>query len=190
MRNHRLHAGPRRSQGRDRGPRVQRHHGQGAGLAPGHHAAAHRGGARRAVRRACAVAPWHRLRSLPGQWRCAICLGAARRRVGCHCPELHQRHHRQPQGAWSTTTAAQPPTPSAMCWSGTCPSTRSTCGPCPCSTATAGVFRGRWRPARASTCCLRRVEAQAIFDAIRNHGVTHYCGAPSCTACWSTPRMR
>ena len=26
--------------------------------------------------------------------------------------------------------------------------------------------------------CLRRVEAQAIFDAIRIHGVTHYCGAP------------
>ena len=26
--------------------------------------------------------------------------------------------------------------------------------------------------------CLRRVEPQAIFDAIRNHGVTHYCGAP------------
>ena len=26
--------------------------------------------------------------------------------------------------------------------------------------------------------CLRRVEAQAIFDAIREHGVNHYCGAP------------
>ena len=26
--------------------------------------------------------------------------------------------------------------------------------------------------------CLRRVEAPAIFDAIRTHGVTHYCGAP------------
>jgi len=26
--------------------------------------------------------------------------------------------------------------------------------------------------------CLRRVEAQGIFDAIRDHGVTHYCGAP------------
>ena len=26
--------------------------------------------------------------------------------------------------------------------------------------------------------CLRRVDAQAIFDAIRQHGVTHYCGAP------------
>jgi fatty-acyl-CoA synthase len=26
--------------------------------------------------------------------------------------------------------------------------------------------------------CLRRVEARAIIDAIREHGVTHYCGAP------------
>ncbi len=26
--------------------------------------------------------------------------------------------------------------------------------------------------------CLRRVEAAAIFDAIRAHGVSHYCGAP------------
>jgi fatty-acyl-CoA synthase len=26
--------------------------------------------------------------------------------------------------------------------------------------------------------CLRRVDAQAIFDAIRQQGVTHYCGAP------------
>ena len=31
---------------------------------------------------------------------------------------------------------------------------------------------------RGVNVCLRRVEAQAIFDAIRNHGVTHYCGAP------------
>jgi fatty-acyl-CoA synthase len=26
--------------------------------------------------------------------------------------------------------------------------------------------------------CLRKVDPQAIFDAMRNHGVTHYCGAP------------
>ncbi len=26
--------------------------------------------------------------------------------------------------------------------------------------------------------CLRRVEAGRVFDAIRDHGVTHYCGAP------------
>ncbi len=26
--------------------------------------------------------------------------------------------------------------------------------------------------------CLRRVDPQSVFDAIRTHGVTHYCGAP------------
>jgi fatty-acyl-CoA synthase len=26
--------------------------------------------------------------------------------------------------------------------------------------------------------CLRKVDAQAMFDAMRNHAVTHYCGAP------------
>ena len=30
----------------------------------------------------------------------------------------------------------------------------------------------------AVNVCLRRVDAQAVFDAIRSHGVTHYCGAP------------
>ena len=30
----------------------------------------------------------------------------------------------------------------------------------------------------AVNICLRKVEAQAILDAIRDHGVTHYCGAP------------
>ena len=32
--------------------------------------------------------------------------------------------------------------------------------------------------AAGTNICLRRVEAQAIFDAIRAHRVTHYCGAP------------
>ena len=30
----------------------------------------------------------------------------------------------------------------------------------------------------AVNVCLRRVEPQAIFDGMREHGVTHYCGAP------------
>ncbi|MES2919837.1 MAG: acyl-CoA synthetase [Pseudomonadota bacterium] len=30
----------------------------------------------------------------------------------------------------------------------------------------------------AVNVCLRKVDPQAIFDAIRDHGVTHYCGAP------------
>jgi fatty-acyl-CoA synthase len=32
--------------------------------------------------------------------------------------------------------------------------------------------------AAGTNVCLRRVEAQAIFDSIRSHRVTHYCGAP------------
>jgi fatty-acyl-CoA synthase len=37
-----------------------------------------------------------------------------------------------------------------------------------------------WTVAAAAgvNVCLRKVEAAAIFDAIREHGVTHYCGAP------------
>ncbi|TAL27316.1 MAG: acyl-CoA synthetase [Aquabacterium sp.] len=30
----------------------------------------------------------------------------------------------------------------------------------------------------AVNVCLRKVEPKAVFDAIREHGVTHYCGAP------------
>ncbi len=29
-----------------------------------------------------------------------------------------------------------------------------------------------------TSVCLRKVEAKLVFDAIREHGVTHYCGAP------------
>ncbi len=29
-----------------------------------------------------------------------------------------------------------------------------------------------------TSVCLRRVESRAIFDALREHGVTHFCGAP------------
>jgi fatty-acyl-CoA synthase len=32
--------------------------------------------------------------------------------------------------------------------------------------------------AAGTNICLRRVEAQAVFDSIRAHKVTHYCGAP------------
>lgn len=44
--------------------------------------------------------------------------------------------------------AARPSMPSAMCWSGTCPSTASICGRCPCSTAMAGAFPGPWQRVR------------------------------------------
>jgi fatty-acyl-CoA synthase len=39
-------------------------------------------------------------------------------------------------------------------------------------------FNWTMAAAAGTSVCLRRVEAQAILDLIRDHGVTHYCGAP------------
>jgi fatty-acyl-CoA synthase len=58
------------------------------------------------------------------------------------------------------------------------PPQSSTCGPCRCSTATAGVFRGPWRPIPAPTSACAASIAKLILDAIREHKVSHYCGAP------------
>ena len=76
-----------------------------------------------------------------------------------------------------TRIAALTRTPCPMCWCGQCRTIRFTCGHCRCFTATAGAFHGRL-PRWPAPVCLRKVEAQAIFDAIREHKVTHYCGAP------------
>ena len=56
--------------------------------------------------------------------------------------------------------------------------TRSTCGRCRCSTATAGASPGRWRRTPAPTSACARSRPALIFDSIREHRVTHYCGAP------------
>jgi fatty-acyl-CoA synthase len=39
-------------------------------------------------------------------------------------------------------------------------------------------FNWTMAAAAGTSVCLRRVEAQASLDLIRDHGVTHYCGAP------------
>jgi hypothetical protein len=52
---------------------------------------------------------------------------------------------------------------------------------------------GRAMAANAGTnVCLRRVDAKLIFDAMREHGVTHYCGAPivHSTLMNADPRLR
>jgi fatty-acyl-CoA synthase len=59
-----------------------------------------------------------------------------------------------------------------------CRGTRFTCGRCRCSIAMAGAFAWTVAAIAGTNVCLRRVEAKAIFDAIREHSVTHYCGAP------------
>jgi hypothetical protein len=55
---------------------------------------------------------------------------------------------------------------------------RCTCGRCRCSIATAGAFPWTLAANAGTNVCLRRVEAKPILDAIREHKVTHYCGAP------------
>ena len=51
-------------------------------------------------------------------------------------------------------------------------------GRCRCSTATAGASRGRISVVAGTHVCLRAVRAQAMYDAIADHKVTHLCGAP------------
>src|SRR4029453_6239264 len=57
-------------------------------------------------------------------------------------------------------------------------STRSICGRCRCSTATAGAFPGRSRSSPALMFACRAVGAKPIYDAIADHKVTHLSGAP------------
>jgi fatty-acyl-CoA synthase len=141
-----------------------------------HHAAAgdRRGG--RAVRPASqpSAAP-----PTKPSWRGAIRIspGAARRRVGCHClnytsgttgnPKGVVYHHRgAATNAISNVLEWDMPKHAVYLWTLPMFHCNGWCFPWTVA-ARAGV-----------NVCLRRVEAQAIFDAIRNHGVTHYCGAP------------
>ena len=80
--------------------------------------------------------------------------------------------------AWSITTAAPHSSRRATCSPARCRSTRSISGPCRCSTATAGAFRGRcrWWRARMSACA--GYAQKPIWDALADHAVTHLCGAP------------
>ena len=103
---------------------------------------------------------------------------AARGRVGRDRAQLHQRHHRQPQGRGLPPPRRGRSTRSPTSSNGTWPSTRCTCGRCPCSTATAGASPWTMAARAGVNVCLRKVEAKAMVDAIREHGVTHYCGAP------------
>jgi fatty-acyl-CoA synthase len=115
--------------------------------------------------------------AFPGQWRPAVRLGAARRRVGRHClnytsgttgnPKGVVYHHRgAATNAISNVLEWDMPKHAVYLWTLPMFHCNGWCFPWTVA-ARAGV-----------NVCLRRVEAQAIFDAIRNHGVTHYCGAP------------
>ena len=56
--------------------------------------------------------------------------------------------------------------------------TRSICGPCRCSTATAGATPGRSPRPAGTHVCLDRADPGAHLRRDRAHGVTHFCCAP------------
>ena len=129
------------------------------------------GPGRRAARRA-------RLRGVHRGGRPGVRLAAARRRMAGDLAQLHLGHHRQSEGRRLPPPRRVPQRAVATSSTGACRATRSTCGRCRCSTATAGASRGRWPPTPAPTSACARSRRSAIFDAIREHEVTHYCGAP------------
>ena len=96
---------------------------------------------------------------------------------GLHLAQLHLRHHRKPQGR-----GLQPPgaylnaMTNAVAWN---------MAHHPVYLWTLPMFHCNgwcfpWTLAAVAGTgvCLRRVEAKAIYDAIADEGVTHFCGAP------------
>ena len=103
----------------------------------------------------------------------------AGRRMARDRAQLHLGHHRQPQGRRLPPPRRLPERASATRWPGRCRSTRSICGRCRCSTATAGASPGPSPPQAGTNVCLRRVDApRRSSTPSPTHGVTHLCGAP------------
>ena len=97
----------------------------------------------------------------------AFRLAAAGRRMGGDRAQLHLRHHRQSQGRRLSPSRRLSERARQRRSPGPCRRTRSICGRCRCSTATAGASPGRSPRMAGTHVCLRRVDAGAIFDADR-----------------------
>jgi fatty-acyl-CoA synthase len=107
--------------------------------------------------------------------------GPARRRVGCDRAQLHQRHHRQPQGRGHPPPRRLPERGQQRHHLGL-PQHRSTCGRCRCSTATAGASPGPWRPTRHQRLPAPGRPGADLPADPRAHGVTTCAARPSSTS--------
>ena len=119
-----------------------------------------------------------RLRGVPGRGRSRLRLAHAGGRVGGDRAQLHLGHHRQSQGRGLSPPRRDADVLRQRAGGRHGQASRSTCGRCRCSTATAGASRGRCRPSAGTHVCLRWVRAKAMYEAIAEHKVTHLCGAP------------
>ena len=118
------------------------------------------------------------IRGLPRRGRSRIRVGVSARRVGRHRAQLHLRHDRQPEGRGVPLPRRVPQRDQQHPRLVDAEASRSTSGRCRCSIATAGASTGPSPRPPGTNVCLRKVEAKLILDLIREHKVTHYCGAP------------
>ena len=87
------------------------------------------------------------------------------------------RHHRQPQGVvYHHRGAATNAISNVLEWD--MPARGVPVDALPMFHCNGWCFPGPSPRGRASTCACAAWTPKAIFDAIRQHGVTHYCGAP------------
>ena len=92
--------------------------------------------------------------------------------------ELHLRHHRQSEGRRLSPPRRLPARARQRRSPAACGSTRSICGRCRCSTATAGASPGRSRSSPARMCACARCAPRRCTTRSPTHKVTHLCGAP------------
>ena len=101
-------------------------------------------------------------------------------RNGTQFRSTTRRHDRQSEGRISSRRLSECAV-EHLSWgmkpTGTCDA--------PISTVMAGASPGRWPPARQNICCVKGGWAP-VFELIRKHEVTHYCGAPRVPVCSST----
>ena len=119
-----------------------------------------------------------RVRSAAGRARAAATAGRPGRRMGRDRRQLHQRHHRRPQGRGHAPPRRLPERGVQRGHLDDAALPEATCGRCRCSTATAGASRGRWRCSAARTCACAASRPAPSSTAMREHGVDHYCAAP------------
>ena len=105
-----------------------------------------------------------RVRGPAGRARAAAAAGRPGRRVGCHRRQLHQRHHRRPEGRGHAPPRRLPQRGVQRGHLDHAALPDATCGRCRCSTATAGASRGRWRCSAARTSACAGWRRQAILD--------------------------
>ena len=110
--------------------------------------------------------------------RPGICVAAAVRRMERHRAQLHVGHDRRPERRRLRITAAPTSTPSANVLAWNMPRYPVYLWTLPMFHCNGWCFPWTIAAQSGTNVCLRKVEPATIFRLMREHRVTHYCGAP------------